>query len=168
MTERPSDDSQIVKYSWEEMDALHRKVAEQIREAGQLPEVIIGIMRCGQVPAIHLSYILGVRQVSSILVRTTPSDAPLPSHRVEPEVVLHLPEDYLLDKRVLLVDAVMESGTTADICVRALQRYKPGSVKLAMIVDWYNSSYKIATGQRPRIDFWGDRATMWPDFPWEH
>jgi hypoxanthine phosphoribosyltransferase len=168
MTVRPDDSNQIIFYSWEDMDRLHRKVAQQIVAQGAVPDIILGIMRCGQVSAIHLSYILGVRKVASILVRTTPSDAPLTSERVEPEVTLHVPENYFLNQRVLLVDAVMESGTTAALCLRELEKYRPTEVKIAIIVDWYTSSYRIISGERPKIDFFGDRATLWPDFPWEH
>jgi hypoxanthine phosphoribosyltransferase len=62
----------------------------------------------------------------------------------------------------------MESGTTVEICLEALQKLQPAEIATAIIVDWYNSSYKIASGKRPRIDFAGGTATMWPDFPWEH
>lgn len=167
MTERPEDDSRIVRYSWEEMDLLHRKVARQILEQGYMPDVIVGIMRCGQVPAIHLSYILGVRKVASILVKTTPSDLPL-AERIQPQVTMHAPSSYFAGQRVLLVDAVMESGTTVEVCLEALDACKPSEIRIAMMVDWYNSEFKIASGRRPQIDFWGDRAEMWPDFPWEH
>lgn len=168
MTQRPDDENRLKKYSWEDMDRLHRKVAQQIRDSGYAIDVILGIMRCGQVPAIHLSYILGVRRVAGMLVKTTATDAPLASDRTEPEITMQVPDDYFLGKRVLLVDAVMESGTTVELCLNALAKYNPVEVRVAMIVDWYNSSYKIASGRRPTIDFSADRATMWPDFPWEH
>src|SRR2546425_2581181 len=165
MSKRPETVSRIIKYSWEEMDRLHRKVALQITAQSYSPDVIIGIMRCGQVPAIHLSYILGVRKVAGILVKTTPSDAPL-AKRIDPEVTMQAPDDYLVGKRILLVDAVMESGTTAELCLKALQKYSPTDVRIAMIIDWPTSDYKIASGKRPKIDFWGDRVRLWPDFPW--
>jgi hypothetical protein len=37
-----------------------------------------------------------------------------------------------------------------------------------MIVDWNNSSFKVASGIRPTIDYFGTTADRWPDFPWEH
>lgn len=168
MAERPADESQIIKYSWEQMDLLHRKLARQMREQSYLPDVIVGIMRCGQVPAIHLSYIMGVRSVASILVKTTPSDEPLTFQRISPEVTIFAPDDYFRSLKILLVDAVMESGTTVELCMAALEKYKPADIKTAIMVDWYTSSYKIASGKRPHIDFSGDKAIMWPDFPWEH
>jgi uncharacterized protein len=167
MTTRPEDESQLIRYSWDEMDRFHRDVARQILSSGFGPDVIVGIMRCGQVPAIHLSYILGIRKVTSIAVKTTPSDAPL-ADRIDPEVTIFVPDTYLRNQRVLLVDAVMESGTTAELCLRELARFDPAEIRVAMITDWYNSSYKIASGQRPAIDFAGERVTLWPDFPWEH
>ncbi|MFZ0774221.1 MAG: phosphoribosyltransferase family protein [Candidatus Sulfotelmatobacter sp.] len=168
MTQRPDDENLLKRYSWEDMDRLHREVARQIRDSGYAADVILGIMRCGQIPAIHLSYVLGVRRVGGILVKTSATDAPLESDRIEPELTMQTPEDHIIGKRVLLVDAVMESGTTVELCLNSLAKYRPADVKVAIMVDWYNSSYKIASGRRPAIDFFADRATVWPDFPWEH
>ena len=168
MTVRPTDEGLVVKYSWTEMDRIHRRVARKMLEQRYVPDVILGIMRCGQVPAIHLSYILGVRKVASILVKTTPSDAPLTVERIEPEVTIHVPADYFVGQKVLLVDAVMESGTTVELCLNKIASYGPADVKVAMMIDWHTSSYKIASGKRPHIDFVGDKAVVWPDFPWEH
>jgi hypoxanthine phosphoribosyltransferase len=126
-------------------------------------------MRCGQVPAIHLSYILGVRDVGSIAVKTTPSDEPLATERIKPEIVLNTPLKYITNKKVLLVDAVMESGNTAVLCIEEISKHKPAIIKIAMIVDWdKNTMYKIESGKRPDIDYFGTKADMWPDFPWEH
>lgn len=167
MTVRPEDESRIVRYSWEEMDGLHRSIANQVRASDFRPDVIVGIMRCGQVPAIHLSYLLGIRRVVSIAVKTMPSDIPLSSERVPAEVTIFVPAGYLRGKPVLLVDAVMESGTTVELCLAELKKLGASRAAVAIAVDWYNSDYKIASGRRPAIDFAGERATLWPDFPWE-
>ena len=166
MTTRPEDESQLIRYSWDDMDRLHREVACQITVSDFAADVIVGIMRCGQVSAIHLSYILGIRKVTSIAVKSTPSDTPL-ADRIDPEVTIFVPDTYLRNQRVLLVDAVMESGTTVELCLQELGRFEPAEIRVAMITDWYNSSYKIASGKRPTIDFAGERVTRWPDFPWE-
>ena len=168
MTLRPTDQGQMKIYSWEDMDRLHRELAQQIRDSGYESDVILGVMRCGQVPALHLSYILGIRKVAGILVKTTSTDTPVFVGRIPPEVTMQIPSNYLVGKRVLLVDAVMESGTTIELCLGEIAKYEPADVKVAIVVDWYNSNYKIASGKRPAIDFFADRATLWPDFPWEH
>jgi hypoxanthine phosphoribosyltransferase len=124
-------------------------------------------MRCGQVPAIHLSYLLGIRRVASIAVKTMPSDTPLSSERVPAETTTFVPQGYLRGQRVLLVDAVMESGTTVELCLAELEKLGTSRVAVAIAIDWYNSDYKIASGRRPAINFVGEGATLWPDFPWE-
>jgi hypothetical protein len=167
MGQRPTDETQIVRFDWQQMDGLHRAVAKQIQDSGFRPDVILGILRCGQVPAVHLSYILGIRTVEGIRVRSTPTDDPL-AERIEPEVVLHTPSSLLRGKKILLVDAVMESGTTVARCLAELGKHHPDEVKTAMIVDWNNSSFKVASGIRPTIDYFGTTADRWPDFPWEH
>jgi hypoxanthine phosphoribosyltransferase len=168
MTKRPADARKIIPYSWEEVDRLHREVARQIEGSDFAPDTILGVMRCGQVSAVHLGYILGVARVASIGVKTMASDAPLTTERMPAEVRVMAPDEYLVAKRVLLVDAVMESGTTAELCLETLARFRTREIAVAMITDWYTSSYKIASGKRPPIDFTGERVTAWPDFPWEH
>lgn len=156
-------------YSWGEVDKMHRVVAELIKKDNFIPYSIIGIMRCGQIPAIHLAYILGIRNVGSIAINTTPNDSPLVSTRIESNIILNTPIEYISGKNVLLVDAVMESGNSAFLCIEEIKKYVPMGLKIAMIVDWnINTIYKMTDKDRPKIDYTATQIDKWPDFPWEH
>jgi len=156
-----------IRFTWDEMDKLHRRVGELIKAEKFKPEIIVGILRCGMVSAIHLAYILEVDLVGEIYVLTTPSDEIVVKKQYDPIVTSNIPLEFIKDKRVLLVDAVMASGTTINLSLDALLKYHPAIIKLAIITDWPTSPYKLKSGKRPQIDFIGIVITKWADFPWE-
>lgn len=156
-------------FTWEDMDKLHRKVAKNIKESKFSPNLIFGILRCGLIPAIHLAYVLGLDDVGSIKVRTTPTDEILVEKNIEPIVEFIMPSLVVKNKKILLVDAVMASGTTINLSLSELKKYEPLEIKIAIIVNWPNSPYSLKFGdKRPKIDFLGTQCKIWPDFPWEH
>jgi hypoxanthine phosphoribosyltransferase len=161
-----SDEMQVL--SWSEMDRLHRKVAGSIKEAAFTPDVIVGIVRCGLVSATHLAYLIGVRLVGGVYVRTTPNDEVLVSKDCEPEALLLTLPSLLTDRRVLIVDTVMASGTSITLACQLVDECKPAMMKTAIIVDWPNSPYAMKSENRPIPDFVGTSVSIWPDFPWEH
>lgn len=161
-------DKKMEIYTWEQMDETHRVIARQIEESGYDPEVIIGIQRCGLVPATHLAYILGLRDVESIQVISTENDEALPERAIE-AFVNFKPKVEIEGKRILLVDAVVDTGTTVNLCIDKLENFSVGEVRVATISDWPHSEYALKFGdRRPKIDYVGFKSTDWPDFPWEH
>ena len=155
-------------YTWDDMDRLHRQIANEIKESRFEPEVIVGIQRCGLVPAVHLAYILGIRDVESIQVITTENDEALPDRDVE-AIVNFAPKIQISGQDILLVDAVVDTGTTVNLCIHELTRFDVGEVRVATISDWPNSQYALKFGsKRPEIHYFGIKSTHWPDFPWEH
>jgi len=162
------DPGKILKLTWNEMDTLHRKVADEIRSCGFRIDVIIGVLRCGMVSAVHLAYILSIERVEGVWIRTTPSDEVLVSKNCEPTIEWHLPYGCLKNRSVLLVDTVMASGASILLAQKEIEKAIPSELKTAIIVDWPNSPYKNKLGHRPKVDFIGDVVNKWPDFPWEH
>ncbi len=156
------------EFSWFEMDQLHRRVAELICRDQYTPDIIIGIVRCGLVSATHLAYLLGVRMVGGLYVRTTASDEILAAKDFEPEIIILTPASCIDDKSVLIVDTVMASGTSITLATNLVLSYKPRQIKLAVIVDWPTSPYNKKTKARPIVDYIGTTVDIWPDFPWEH
>lgn len=159
---------QIHKLTWDEMDNLHHIAANRVKQVGFCPEIVIGILRCGIVSAVHIAYILGVRRVGAIYAKTTPSDEVLVKKNIPPKVQIDFPREEILGKRVLLVDTVMASGTTISMGVEELATCRPSDIRTLIIIDWPNSPYKNQNLVRPMPDFIGDKIDCWPDFPWEH
>ncbi len=157
----------VIKYTWNEMETLHRSIAQKINQDDFSPDIIIGILRCAMIPATHLAYILGLNELGTIYVRTTPSDDILVKKNIPPRVVITYPLEKVTGKNVLLVDTVMASGTSVNLSVDTITKYKPLAIKTAIIVDWPNSPYNLKNGNRPTPDFIGTAVDKWPDFPWE-
>lgn len=158
----------IEEFSWEDTDRLHRRLAKEIVSSGFIPDVIVGIQRCGLVPATHLAYLLKIRELEAIQVISTENDEVLSNRDVD-IIVKFAPKSAIDGKRVLLVDAVVDTGTTANICIAKLEEYGASEVRIATISDWPNSKYSLRFGSsRPEIHYSGVRSVHWPDFPWEH
>jgi len=159
----------IIPFTWGEMERLHREVAAKIVNNNFSPDIIIGILRCAMVPATHLAYILNINELGSISIRTTPSDDILVKKTIPPKVCLTYPLEKVRNKKILLVDTVMASGTSVMLSIKSIAKYSPASIKTAIMVDWPNSTYDIKSGgSRPIPDFIGTTVEKWPDFPWEH
>ncbi|MHB9036373.1 MAG: phosphoribosyltransferase [Armatimonadota bacterium] len=158
----------IRAYSWNEMDALHRRLGEMLRADSYIPDVIVGIIRCGMVPAVHLAYILGVNSVCGIHVRTTPNDDVLVVKNMDPTVTVLVQPEIVSGRRLLMIDAVMASGTSMQLSTDALSLLGPAEIRTAILVDWPNSPYENKLGPRPQVDYVVSEASVWPDFPWEH
>lgn len=160
---------EFIPYTWNQMDFLHRKIADAIKKDIFNPDYIVGISRCGLVPATHLAYLLEIDNVLTIKARTTSNDEILTIKDSEPIIELLFDSKCVFSSKVLLVDAVMASGTTFQLCVESLVKCNPQIIKTAVVIDWYNSPYKIRDNKtRPKIDYVGEIANKWPDFPWEH
>lgn len=160
--------NEIQSFSWADMDLLDRRIAKMIKSDRFLPGLIVGILRCGMVSAVHLAYLLSVDFVRGLYVRTTPSDEILVEKTIEPVVEPDEVLNIARAKKILIVDAVMASGTTMALSIRAIQAFAPEEIRTAVIVDWPSSPYKCRFGTRPPIDYIGTTADKWPEFPWEH
>lgn len=155
-------------YSWEDMDLFHRNIASQIKKSSFDPDVIVGIQRCGLVTAVHLAYILGIRDVESIQIISTADDSALSNRDVTP-IVNFKPKVHLEKKRILLVDTVVDTGSSMNIALYHLRQHHVEEIRIATVSDWPHSNYKMLFGQeRPRLDYVAIRSKYWPDFPWEH
>lgn len=163
------NDLEFITYSWNQMDDLHRKIAKNIKKSEFKPDHIIGISRCGLVPATHFAYLLNMDSILTIKARTTPDDTILTEKNIKPVIEFLFPKELLIKSRILLIDTVMASGTTIDLCLKQINMLNPLEVKTAIIVDWPNSPYKNKSNiARPIINYVGEVVDKWPDFPWEH
>lgn len=160
---------EVEYYSWTDMDKLIRRTARKIREENFSPNIIIGIARCGLVPATHLSYLLEIDDVGMINVRTTRDDTPLAPKESKALVEFNLPRTKIEGKSILLVDTVMASGNTMNFAKNKINEFNPREIKIAAILDWPNSPYASNKEfERPPVSFKGAECKVWPDFPWEH
>ena len=128
--------------SWEELDRLVGRLAEQVR--GEY-DVMLAITRGALVPAGMLAYRLGIR---NILVAAVAFYFDNGEHSDQP-LFLQFPGDPLLHgNRVLIVDEVWDTGTTIQAVIdrvrlaggvptTAVLHYKPTHSMVEAVPDHY-------------------------------
>lgn len=154
-------------YSWGQSEYLVRKLVDQIKKSNFKPNFIIGISRCGMVPAVHIAYLLEMDNLLTIKARTTPNDTILPEKNIEPCIELLFSNKKISGANLLLVDSAIASGTTMSLCLEKLSLLKIKEVRTAVLVDWPESPYKLKEKKRPVMDYVGKIIDKWPNFPWE-
>ena len=128
--------------SWEELDRLVARLAEQVR--GEY-DVMLAITRGALVPAGMLAYRLGIRNILVAAVAFYFDDG---EHADHPQF-LQFPADPLLHgNRVLIVDEVWDTGTTIQAVIdrvklaggsptTAVLHYKPTHSLVDAVPDHY-------------------------------
>jgi hypoxanthine phosphoribosyltransferase len=158
--------AKVHHYSWSDLQTLSKSLADSIRQAHPKIDVIIGVARGGCFPALLLSYLLGIRYLTTIQVSTTVSEAAR-AKRSLPQVSCIPREDDIRDKRCLLVDDVTNTGATLQIASEAILKLKPSQLITAALV-WDTVS---ANRDEPRLtkcfsEFIASEIHAWASFPW--
>lgn len=132
-----------------------RELAQQIVDSNFHPEIIIAIARGGMLPAGALSYALGVKLADAINVEFyTDVETTLP----DPVLLAPLLDsDAILDKRVLVVDDVVDSGRTLQLVLDILTKMGAEARSAVLYA-------KPTTVVMP--DYVWRRTDQWIVFPW--
>jgi hypoxanthine phosphoribosyltransferase len=135
--------------SWDNMRALSEKLAGKIIESGYRPDVIVGILRGGLVPAMNLSDLLGVYNILTVRVRhwgiTATKDG---------KAVLDVPLNQdLSGKKILLVDDLTDTGESFMVSLEHLRTLNPADVKTAALI------HKSSSSMKP--DFYAEEVKEW-------
>ncbi len=146
----------VLQYvSWEEIEKSVKTVCRKIVESGFEPEVVVGILRGGVVPARLIADELGIDDIGIIEIKLyTKIGARKPRPYVRQPLILDV-----YGKRVLIVDDVSDTGLTLQLAMDALRLYLPEEVKTATLY------VKPWTKLYP--DYYSDVVDKWIVFPWE-
>ena len=147
--------------SWADYHGIVDEILAQVSESGFVPEVIVGIARGGLIPAVQLSNVLDTKfgilwlaRCSSSKVFSLPEDK---SIAVEGKILHHIPE-----KRVLLVDDIVDEGVTKDVALKILKEMGAAKVRFASL---------FINGKRHEkcfVDYCSQVTDgEWVVFPWE-
>jgi hypoxanthine phosphoribosyltransferase/molybdopterin converting factor small subunit len=141
--------------TWDEVDKYSQLVASKIMKDGYKPDVIIGIMRGGIVPARIIADFLGVRDLGIIEVMfyQRPGET-----RHKPVIRQPLTLD-ISEKNVLIVDDVSDTGKSLQVALSAINLYGPDQIKTATLF--------IKPWSTFIPDYYGASSTKWIVFPWE-
>lgn len=154
--------------TWPDLEQHAGAVANRVRSDGA-PDVIVGILRGGMVPAVMLAHLLGVRDVRGVEVTRTLSDGPNGAKAPAPQITN--PESLgtiAPGADVLLVDDVAGSGDTVEHAARLLAG--AGRLRRAVMVvntiNWYKAHADSVAPEHVQ-DFIGCTCAGWVRFPWE-
>lgn len=141
--------------SWRKVYDMLLELAERISLEGFKPDIIVGISRGGWLPARVLSDLLENPYITSVGAEFYVGVYETIS---EPRLTQQIPVS-VFDKRILLVDDVVDTGKSAVLIRDHLSRQ---GVKETMILTLY---YKPWSAIKP--DFYGEETSDWIVFPWE-
>jgi uncharacterized protein len=152
---------------WAAGTALTGRIARTIA-AEEVPDLVIGILRGGMIPAIWLAHAMGVREVRALDVTHTASD--IVNADKTPCPILRNPASLgdLTGLDILLVDDVAGTGDT----MRASRNLaaNAGARNLRTVVWVLNeTNWQRSGGDDPAATFTCIGATYrgWVVFPWE-
>ena len=140
---------------WEELGEAAQVLAEQVRESGFAPDIVLAIARGGLLPGGALGYALGIKNTFSISVEFyTGVDERLPMPLVLPPVPVL---NDLADKKVLIVDDVADTGLTLQV----VEDFCRGDVAETRIACLYEKPRSVV-----KCDYAWRRTDHWITFPW--
>jgi len=156
----------IVNYEYSDFCEGLDVIEKSIRDSGWMPDYIVGIVRGGAVPAVHLSHRFNV-PVVMVQWSTRESFA----SEFEKETNCWIPEDLHKGKNILLVDDIVDSG----ISIKELLedwRGSTGGMGPLPVDNLRKAAMYYNTAQDVVVDFYHrtiDRTedTNWIRFPWE-
>ncbi|ANY07779.1 phosphoribosyltransferase [Pseudonocardia sp. HH130630-07] len=153
-----------LELDWAALHASVGTLAGRIRSDGT-PDVVVGVLRGGAIPAVMLAHQLGVRSVRTVEITRTTSDLPHTA-KIPPAVRDAAALGPLAGLDVLLVDDVVGSGATADMAEQIVRARGPARVRLAVAV------INVDNWNRPddplhHFDYVGTTCAGWVRFPWE-
>lgn len=141
--------------SWEEIYKLSRKVGKEVLDSDFNPDVLIGIIRGGLVPARILSELLKNPRLYCMKIEYyDENNKPTEKPNITQELDVHLK-----DLNVLVVDEVCDSGSSMKTTMEYLKKFEPKQVKTAVV------HVKPCSIFKP--DFYADETDKWIVYPWE-
>lgn len=162
MKPEKSNPGNITELSWNDVDRNCQLLFNKIKETDIHFDTIVSIQRGGNIPAIKLGELMRINDHQSIGIRTTASEDIKAKRLKNPIVKINSKLGNIRNKKILLVDDVVNTGKTLEIALKEILKYKPAVYKTAALVLDKNNN-----GSTPNIDFYACQTPDWVVFPWE-
>jgi hypoxanthine phosphoribosyltransferase len=150
------EQSQQLYLSWNDIEDLVKRLVKKLPNDY---DCLLVVTRGGMIPAALISQKLGIRNilVAAVMYYTGPNKT-LP----EP-LFLQFPEDPLVaGKRILVIDDVWDSGTTA---VAVTDRLARAGAKAEVAVLHYKPARSCFPDRRP--NYYIEETSAWIVYPWQ-
>lgn len=154
-----------VYLTWGAIGGATQTLAEQVT-AGGMPQVVVGIVRGGMIPAVWLAHRLGIRDVRTVEVTRTTGDGINAAKTVVPAVRNPASLGDLTGLDVLLIDDIAGSGATLARTADLLRDRAPARVRTAVLTVNRANWTQEADPDRV-IDYIVSLNDTWIVFPWE-
>ncbi len=141
--------------SWDDIERLSYKIAEQIIDKGVEVDTVIAILRGGWIPARIIADLLGIERIGVLGIKFYKS---IETRKEQPIIIYPLILD-ITNKNVLLVDDVADTGKSLSIAMEMTRLYGPRNIYTATL---YVKPTTILTP-----DFYAEITDAWIIFPWE-
>jgi len=151
--------------SWQRFHELGRALAASAAADG-VPDVIVGVVRGGMMPAVLIAHQLGVRTVRAFDATHTIDDSVNAPKLTVPAVRDVDSIGDLMGLDVLIVDDVAGSGMTARVCVEHVGKAGAARVRTAVLVV-NEANWDVATPSERALNYIGHTTRQWVVFPWE-
>ena len=142
-------------FSQKEMELALVEIINQIDQSNFSPEIIFSINRGGCIPGVYLSHLLNIpHYVIDVQLRDQKNNIN----------ISNLLESAKLERNILIVDDINDTGATFNFVKNSLTEYK-GNFSYACLIENKSSNFKV--------DFKGkiiDKKINpnWVIFPWEN
>jgi len=151
-----SREVRLLRISWQEIVEAVGEVARAIESSGFKPDMIVGILRGGIIPARLLADELGVEDIGFVEIKLyTSVGARKPQPYLRQPLILPA-----TGRRVLVVDDVSDTGLTLQHALETIKLYNPDDVRTATLY------VKPWTKLMP--DYYARMVEEWIVFPWEY
>ncbi|MEB3774111.1 MAG: hypothetical protein GSR86_04195 [Desulfurococcales archaeon] len=140
---------------WDDVEDTVEDVVSKMMGDGLRPDVIIGIMRGGIVPARLIADALGVDDITVMEIKLYKS---MGVKTAQPYIRQPLVRE-LKDKEVLVVDDISDSGLSLQLALQAISLYSPSSIVTATLY--------VKPWTRLYPDYYSRVTDKWVIFPWE-
>lgn len=141
--------------TWDDIHVMSLKIARRIIEDNYKPDAIVGVLRGGFIVARIVADVLDVEDLGAVEVKFYKGIA---EHAERPIITQPLTLD-VKDKKVLIVDDVVDSGRTLEVVTEQVRLRGASIVKSAAL---FTKPKSII-----HPDFYITMTTNWVIFPWE-
>jgi uncharacterized protein len=148
---------------WPTFAKIIERVSDRVLADG-IPELVVGVLRGGMIPAVIIAHAMDIRTVRAVEITHTTSDSVNAEMSPHPTVANAFSIGDIADLDVLIVDDVV--GTTHTISVAKQLVLNAGAARVRTLACCEVRGYKLWDDGRA-VDYVGATYHAWVTLPWE-
>ena len=150
---------ELLEVTWEDIIELAQNIFTQLKKKKIKVDTLVSVLRGGMPLALILGYNFPHANTACLHIRSSDTNTPNSSFS-KPRLVGFTNSKCIEGKNILLVEDVVDSGKTIDLCTEILKKYKPKSIHVVTLYNFNSKRKDIIAGKEMHEYFW-------MVFPWE-